>query len=117
MAEYIEREAVNMDGCSELNKIKTDFAKVIVGGTPEKPYYEILYFNPADRSYYIGFGSYCLEYVIKWLREKFEIVEEKKAATAKWLIRVLGVALFIAITSLAGVIVWLVITTIMELRM
>ena len=56
------------------NKIKTHFAKIIVSGTAEKPYYDILYFDPTDREYHIGFGSYYLEYVFKWLSEEFEIV-------------------------------------------
>lgn len=31
--------------------------------------------NPTDRKYRIGFGSYCLAYVLKWLAEEFEIKE------------------------------------------
>ena len=60
---------------SESRKIKTHFAKIIVYGTAEKPCYHILYFDPTDREYHTGFGSYCLEYVFKWLSEEFEIVE------------------------------------------
>ena len=61
--------------CGESVKIKTHFAKIIVDGTAKKPYYNILYFYPKDRTYHIGFGSFCLEYVFKWLSEEFEIVE------------------------------------------
>ena len=61
--------------CGESVKIKTHFAKIIVEGTAQKPYYDILYFDPKDRTYHIGFGSFCLEYVFKWLSEEFEIVE------------------------------------------
>ena len=61
--------------CGESVKIKTHFAKIIVEGTAKKPYYDILYFDPKDRTYHIGFGSFCLEYVFKWLSEEFEIVE------------------------------------------
>ena len=60
---------------AETNKIKTHFARIVVGGTAEKPYYDILYFDPADGEYHIGFGSFYLEYVFKWLSEEFEIVE------------------------------------------
>ena len=60
---------------NEITKIKTNFAQIIVGGTAEKPYYSILYFNPSDNEYYYGFSSYCLEYVFKWLNEKFEVEE------------------------------------------
>ena len=59
----------------EVTKIKTHFAKIIVDGTAEKPYYNILYFDPTDRIYHVGFGSYFLEYVFKWLSEEFEIVD------------------------------------------
>ena len=68
----IDADATNADS-SETTKIKTHFARIIVGGTTEKPYYNILYFNPTDKEYHIGFGSYCLEYVFKWLAEEFEI--------------------------------------------
>lgn len=61
---------------SETTKIKTHFAKIIVGGTAEKPCFNILYFDPTDREYHIGFGSFCLEYVFKWLSEEFEIVDD-----------------------------------------
>ena len=62
------------DSCGEASKIKTHFAKIIVDGTADKPYYNIMYFDPTDREYHIGFGSYYLEYVFKWLSEEFEIV-------------------------------------------
>ena len=62
-------------GQAGTKKIKTHFAKIIVEGTAKKPCYNILYFDPADDEYHIGFGSYYLEYVFKWLSEEFEIVE------------------------------------------
>lgn len=37
MSDYISREAASADECK--HKIKTPFAKIIVGGTPEKPCY------------------------------------------------------------------------------
>ena len=55
-------------------KIKTHFAKIIVAGIAEKPYYGILYFDPDDKEYYIGFGAFSLEHVYQWLSEEFEIV-------------------------------------------
>lgn len=60
------------------HKIKTSFARIIViivEGTPEKPYYNIEYFDPTDKEYHIGFGSYCLDNVLNWLAEEFEITE------------------------------------------
>ena len=71
----IEKELSTIDGYNSAAKIKTHFAKIIVGGTAEKPYYEILYFDHTDRKYHVGFGSFCLEYVFKWLSEEFETVD------------------------------------------
>ena len=76
----IERVVSNADSCCDGNKIKTHFAQIIVHGKAEKPYYEILYFDTEDRTYHIGFGSYCLDYVFKWLSNEFEIVEAEQEA-------------------------------------
>lgn len=73
MSDYISREAASADECK--HKMKTSFAKIIVGGTPEKPYYHIWYFDPADKEFHIGFGSYRLDYVFRWLAEEFEVKE------------------------------------------
>ena len=80
MAEYLNHEAAGTGVCNQKNRIKTHFAKIIVSGTSEKPCYDILYFDPTDQKYHIGFGSYCLDYVFKWLAEEFEI--EDAAHTA-----------------------------------
>lgn len=66
-------EAASVD--ERKHKIKTTFARIIVGGTTEKPFYNIWYFDPADRECHIGFGSYRLDYVFRWLAEEFEITE------------------------------------------
>lgn len=55
------------------HKIKTNFAQIIVNGRPDKPYYNILYFDRAKNDYFIGFGSFCLKYVFDWLKEEFDI--------------------------------------------
>lgn len=73
MSDYTRRETASADECK--HKIKTPFAKIIVGGTPEKPCYAILYFDTADGKCHIGFGSYRLDYVFQWLAEEFEIAE------------------------------------------
>lgn len=73
MSDYISREAASANDCK--HKIKTPFAKIIVGGTPEKPYYDILYFDPVDGKCHIGFGSYHLDYVFQWIAEEFEVTE------------------------------------------
>ena len=75
MSDYISREAASAD--STRNKIKTPFARIVVGGTPERPYYNIWYFDPADGECHIGFGSYCLGNVFNWLAEEFEVTEPR----------------------------------------
>lgn len=66
---------MNADKADQKHKIRTQCAKICVGGTTEKPYYNILYFDPADGEFHIGFGSYCLDYVFKWLAENFEVTK------------------------------------------
>ena len=60
---------------SETQKIKTHFAKIIVEGTADNPYYSILYYDPTEKEYYNGYGSYYIENVFGWLSEYFEIIE------------------------------------------
>lgn len=89
MNDYISREAASAD--SDRNKIKTPFARIVVGGTPEKPCYNIWYFDPADGEYHIGFGSYSLDNVFNWLAEEFEVTESttdvEPVRHGKWNIR------------------------------
>lgn len=56
------------------SKIKTHFARIIVGLGIDNPYYSILYYDPADDEFHQGFGSKYLDNVIKWLSEEFEII-------------------------------------------
>ena len=72
----LERDMQSADACNKKNKIKTNFAKIFVSGLAEKPYYNILYFDPVDKNYHVGFGSFYLPYVFKWLSEEFEIEDE-----------------------------------------
>lgn len=55
-------------------KIKTSFAKIIVEGTAEKPYYSILYYDPKRREYMNGYGSYSIGIVFGYLAEYFEVI-------------------------------------------
>lgn len=57
-------------------KIRVSSADIIVdlGISKEKPYYAIKYFELSDQRYHIGYGSYDLENVKKWLSEEFEVV-------------------------------------------
>ena len=70
-------EAIMANDSQKANKIKTPFAKMIVEGNQEKPYFSILYFDPIDKDFYVGYSSYCLDYVSNWLNEEFEIVEDE----------------------------------------
>ena len=82
-----EKEMQSADVCTHKNKIKTSFAKIFVSGTPDRPYFNILYFDPVDQDYHVGFGSYCLEYVFKWLSDEFEIEDAPAADVAPPLMR------------------------------
>jgi hypothetical protein len=70
-----EKRLIDAYLSGEVTKIKTPFAEIIVSGATEKPYYNIMFFDPAYKEYEVCFGSYCLEHVRKWLSEEFEIVD------------------------------------------
>ena len=70
-------EAIMANDSQKAKKIKTPFAKMIVEGNQEKPYFSILYFDPIDKDFYVGYSPYCLDYVSNWLNEEFEIVEDE----------------------------------------
>lgn len=57
----------------QKGKIKTNFARIVVGGSREKPCYAIMYFDPEKKELCEGFGSYNLDFVFKWPKEEFEI--------------------------------------------
>lgn len=61
--------------CIKKTKRKTNFAKIIVSGTAEKPYYDIMWLDYMDGQYHIGYGSYNLSFVFQWLTECFEILD------------------------------------------
>ena len=81
-----ERDMQSVDVCARKKKIKTNFAKIVVSGSAEKPYYNILYFDPVDKNYHVGFGSFYLAYVFKWLSEEFEI-EDAPTVDAAQMVR------------------------------
>ena len=70
-----------MEECEEAigtcAKTKVDRATIIVGGTKEKPYFEILYHEIGKEHSNIGFGSYCLNNVFDWKEEYLDIVDYK----------------------------------------
>ncbi len=51
-------EAIMANYSQKAKKIKTPFAKMIVEGNQEKPYFSILYFDPIDKDFYVGYSSY-----------------------------------------------------------
>ena len=62
----------------EITKIKTHHARIVVDGTAEKPYYSIEWYDPTKNEYFLGYSSYYIGYVFKWLEECFEIVGATK---------------------------------------
>ena len=60
----------------KMEKIKAIRPQIIVTGTVDKPYYEILYYDTSDNVWHIGYSSYILANVIKWKEECFEVVGE-----------------------------------------
>ena len=62
----------------ETTKIKTHHARIVVDGTAEKPYYSIEWCDHTKNEYFLGYSSYYIGYVFKWLEECFEIVETPK---------------------------------------
>lgn len=67
-----------VDAPREKQKIKTTYAEIIVGGTKEKPYYNIRYYDPEAGEIMVGFGSYYLDNVWGWLSEEFEIIKPEE---------------------------------------
>lgn len=59
------------------NKTKVTEAEIVVHGTVDKPYFEIMYHEVGKSYNNIGFGSYTLENVFKWKDEYLELVEEE----------------------------------------
>ena len=58
-------------------KSKVDKAIIIVSGTKEEPYFEILYHLLGEDEDRIGFGSYCLANVFNWREQYLEIVNKE----------------------------------------
>lgn len=61
----------SMSANTEHKKIKTCFAQIIVQEIAGKPYYSIMYWENGEMN--IGFSSYELENVRRWLNEEFEV--------------------------------------------
>lgn len=68
-------------------KIKVESINVIVEEIGGKPYYELRYRVVGDDFCYIYDGSYCLENVLEWKKQYFEVVphETKQRKEMKWI--------------------------------
>lgn len=64
-----------IEGDARDTKIMVKSAEIVVHGTADKPYYEIKYCEVGEEEYHIGYSSYNLAYVFKWLHKYFEIVD------------------------------------------
>lgn len=62
----------------ETTKIKTHHARIVVDGTAEKPYYSIEWYDTTKNEYFLGYSSFYIGNVFKWIEECFEIVEAPK---------------------------------------
>ena len=67
-------------------KIKAINPEIIVSGCAEQPYYQIKYYDTADKRTHIGYGSYCYGNVIEWLKEYFEPIQadEQPVVHGQW---------------------------------
>lgn len=63
---------------NKIKKIKVDKINIIVSGTADKPYYQILYREVEKEEEKVGFGSYYIHIVFKWFEKYFEIIPEVK---------------------------------------
>lgn len=61
----------SMSTNTEHEKNKTCFAQIIVEEIAGKPYYSIMYWDGIGM--HIGYSSYELEFVRRWLNEEFEV--------------------------------------------
>lgn len=72
----------SMSANTEHKKIKTCFAQIIVEEIAGKPYYSIMYWENGEMN--IGFSSYELENVRRWLNEEFEVNRNADVAPVAW---------------------------------
>lgn len=67
---------MNESSTSEVktDKIKVTKLQIIVSGTKEKPYYELMYKEVGKDDFSIGYSSYDLNNVFDWKENCFELV-------------------------------------------
>ena len=54
---------------SRFVELPCDFCKIIVTGTADNPYYQLLYYNNKVKDWCIGYSSYDLANVFRWKQE------------------------------------------------
>lgn len=67
----------------ENEKIKVTSIEIIVEGEKENPYFEIKYREVGKNYNNIGYGSFCLDNVLEWRDNCFEVVKRKKSIFKK----------------------------------
>ena len=61
----------------KTEKIKVTKLKIIVTGTKDKPYFELMYKEVGKEYYNVGYSSYDLNNVFDWKEKCFELVVSK----------------------------------------
>lgn len=84
MMKEVCKETIN----TETEKLKVTYARIIVGGTVDKPYFEIEYHEVGKDYDNIGFGSYYLKNVFKWRDEYLEIISNNDEDVCEWTRRI-----------------------------
>ena len=74
MADFIECEEKTTEPIAH-ERIKAFNPQIVVSDHPDKLYYNISYYDIAKKEWYIGYGSYDIKNVYKWLFECFEEVD------------------------------------------
>lgn len=73
-------EAINNMDESTSEKEKVTSAEIISRQVDGKPYYEIKFKKVGEDEYTIGYSSFKLDYVVKWLNDYFEFCGEAKVS-------------------------------------
>ena len=61
----------------KTEKIKVTKLRIIVSGTKDKPYFELMYKEVGKEDFNIGYSSYDLNNVFDWKEQCFELVAEE----------------------------------------
>lgn len=72
------RETISEMGTVEKEKVTS--AEIISREIDGKPYYEIKFKKVGEDEYTIGYSSFKLDYVIKWLNDYFEFAGEAEVS-------------------------------------